>query len=122
MRVVRQLDLLGDLLLSFGDRPCEVSPTNRELDRGVATSVLAVDRRGSFRFGDRSELSERDVVSVRGRDGDLPDLFDAAAIGLLPANGERKELLTLEDVGDRLSADCRLHHGIDVAGVETVAS
>ena len=121
MGVVRKLDLLGDLFLRLRDGAAKIALTNREFDGRIATSILAIDRHWPFHLGNRSKLAEWNVVAVGSRDGNLPELLDAAAIRLLPANGQREKLLALEYLSHRLAADRRLYHGVHVTGIETIA-
>ncbi len=102
VRVVRQVDLLRDLLLRLRDRRLQVAVPHRELHRRVAEPILAEDDVRTVLERDRRELSERDGVAIRGRYSDLADRLDRLPVRFEPANREGEVLLPLVDVRDRL--------------------
>src|SRR5262249_49975742 len=75
-----------------------------------------------------AELAERDIggrrlrIVVGQRHWYRADGVDAAAIFRSKAHRERKIHLAFVDPGDLLAADRRLHHRVDVADREAVAS
>ncbi len=66
-------------------------------------------------------MTERDIAT-RGRvDADIAHRINGLAVLGLPAHDQIETAVAFKHLGHCLSADCRLHDGGDVAGIETVA-
>ena len=123
---VRQLDRLGDALLGLGDRAAEVAAADAELDRNVALAALAVDEGSAGIERDIRQFAQRNVGVGARRASDRPTLTVRIASMLLRYLGSsltakancRSPSSTVVAV---VPPDRRLHHRVDVAGVEAVA-
>src|SRR5262249_54078043 len=120
MGVVGQFDLLQDPLLRFADGRREVTAADREFDRRVTVSVLAIDDRRTIFFDDLRHLAEGDLMVMGSRYGNFADRLDVATIAFEKAYHQIETFFSLVHLGDRLSADRGLDHRLDIAGIEAV--
>jgi hypothetical protein len=121
---VRQFHVAGDPLLRLGDGPAEIAAPHAEFD-GNETLVAFMEYVGGPGVErDVGKFAQRNIAVAAGR-GDVTDLdvahrLEAVAIFRCEADRHGELAIGLEQRRRRGAAERRLHHRIDVAGIEPV--
>src|SRR5262249_43941003 len=107
------------------DSAAQVAAAHAELDRDVALGALAIDEGCAGIERDVRDLAERDIAvawswRVEG-DLDLADRIDAGTVFRVQPDGECKLPITFQYGRGVGAAERRLHHGVNIAGIEPVA-
>ena len=118
---LRQCHGLLDCCLGVSYRPLQITPLDAVLHADVAGVVFAINKGRTVSLADIGELAEWDLLPVGCTDQQISDLMRAAAELGLHADHKIEQLLPLNDLRDRLPADCGRNHSFHIRNVDPVA-
>ncbi len=110
-----------DRILAFPHGALQVAAFDAVLHADIARVVFAINKRCAVALADVGQLAQRNLLSIRRADQQIADLVRAAAELRLHAHHQIEQLLALDDLGHRLSADRRRDHGFHIGNVDSVA-
>ena len=97
---------LCDSRLAISHRPLQIATLDAVLHADVARVIFAINKRRTISLRNIGELAERDLLSIGRTHQEISNFMRAAAELGLHADHKIKQLLSLDNLSDRLSTDC----------------